>query len=61
VQNPYWLNRLTQALLRSEDLALAIDPRRLYDGLTPTTVRDAARRYLDESRYVQVILRPEQK
>ncbi len=61
VQNPYWLNRLTQALLRGEDLAVAIDPRRLYDGLTPTTVRDAARRYLDESRYVQVILRPEQK
>ena len=58
-ENGYWLNRVTQALARDEDVATAIDPRRLYDGLTVETVRDAARKYLDETRYVQVILRPE--
>ena len=58
-QNPYWLNRLTQAYDQGENVATAIDPRPLYDQLTATAVRDAARRFLDESRYVQVILRPE--
>ena len=58
-QNGYWLNRVTQALSRDEDVATAIDPRRLYDGITVESVRDAARKYLDETRYVQVILRPE--
>lgn len=58
-QNAYWLNRLTQAYARNEDAATSIDPRRFYDALTETAIRDAARRYLDESRYVQVILRPE--
>ena len=58
-QNPYWLNRLTQAYSRHEDPATAVDPRRFYDTLTTTAVRDAARRYLDEGRFVQVILRPE--
>lgn len=58
-QNPYWLNRLTQAYSRNEDPATAVDPRRFYDTLTATAVRDAARRYLDERRFVEVILRPE--
>lgn len=58
-QNAYWLNRLTGALMREEDVATAVDPRSLYDRLSIETVREAARRYLDESRYVQVILRPE--
>lgn len=58
-QNGYWLSRMSQALSRNEDVATAIDPRRLYDGLTVEAVRDAARKYLDETRYVQVILRPE--
>ena len=58
-QNRYWLSRLTQAYARNEDAATAIDPRRFYDALTATAVREAARRFLDENRYVQVILRPE--
>ena len=58
-QNPYWLNRLSQAIARDEDMATAIDPRAVYDRLTVEAVRDAARRFLDDSRYVQVILRPE--
>jgi zinc protease len=58
-QNPYWLNRITQSYSRGEDVAAAFDPRPYYDQLTAESVRDAARRYLDESRYVEVVLRPE--
>ncbi len=58
-QNQYWLNRLLQAYHHGEDPATAIDPRPLHDQLTVVAVRDAARRYLDDTRYVQVILRPE--
>ena len=58
-QNGYWLSRITQSYARGEDVAAAFDPRPFYDRLTPAAVRDAAVRYLDETRYVQVILRPE--
>ncbi len=58
-QNGYWLSRITQSYARGEDVAAAFDPRPFYDQLTTAAVRDAARRYLDETRYVQVILRPE--
>ena len=58
-QNGYWLSRITQAYARGESPAGAFNPRPFYDQVTPVAVRDAARVYLDETRYVQVILRPE--
>jgi len=58
-QNGYWLSRITQAYARGESPAGAFNPRPFYDQVTPVAVRDAARLYLDETRYVQVILRPE--
>ena len=35
--------------------------RGLYDQLTVALLRDAARTYLDTTRYVKVVLRPEAK
>ena len=36
-------------------------PKGAFDELTPPAIQDAARRYLNKNRYVQVTLSPERK
>jgi zinc protease len=60
-ENGYLLNRITAKYEHGEDVAEVFDPRGLYDQLTATAIRDAARLYLNPRRYVQVTLRPETK
>ena len=60
-ENGYLLNRITSKYEHAEDVADVFDPRALYDQLTATAIRDAARLYLNPKRYVQVTLRPEAK
>jgi zinc protease len=60
-ENGYLLNRITAKYEHAEDVAEVFDPRALYDQLTATAIRDAARLYLNPRRYVQVTLRPETK
>lgn len=60
-ENGYLLNRITAKYEHAEDVADVFDPRPLYDQLTATAIRDAARLYLNPKRYVQVTLRPETK
>ena len=57
--NGYLLNRITLKDQHAEDVADVFEPRALYDQLTATAIRDAARLYLNPKRYVQVTLRPE--
>ncbi len=59
--NGYLLNRITSKYEHAEDVADVFEPRALYDQLTATAIRDAARLYLNPKRYVQVTLRPEAK
>ena len=58
-QNGYWLGQLLTYDRLKLPLADIPRERRFADALTPALIRDAARRYLDTTRYVQVTLRPE--
>jgi zinc protease len=57
--NAYLLNELAYAYQYGEPLLDAAALRALYDQLTVPVLRDAARTYLDTSRYVKVVLVPE--
>jgi len=58
-QNGWWLSLLTGSRREGEDpnTRFALAPE--LDRLTPTVIRDAARLYLNKSRYVRVTLLPE--
>jgi zinc protease len=58
-RNDYLLNRLVHKYQYGEDVKEVFDMRPLYDRLTPAMIRDAARAYLNASRYVEVTLVPE--
>lgn len=58
-QNGYWLGQLLSYDEQGLPLADIARERRWIDALTPAAVRDAAQRYLDTGRYVQVRLLPQ--
>jgi zinc protease len=58
-QNGFWLNALAAAARYGQDPRMILKRSELRASLTPALVRDIARKYLDESRYVQVRLLPE--
>jgi zinc protease len=60
-QNGYLLNQLSFAYQYDEPVPDPSALRALYDQLTVPLVRDAARTYLDTTRYVKVVLLPEAK
>ena len=58
-QNGFWLNALASAARYDQDPKMILRRSELRAKLTPALVRDIARKYLNESRYVQVRLLPE--
>ena len=58
-QNGFWLNALASAARYGQDPRLILRRSELRASLTPALVRDIARKYVNESRYVQVRLLPE--
>jgi zinc protease len=58
-RNDYLLNRMIFKYENGEDVAEVFNLRPFYDQLTVPVLRDAARAYLDTSRYVEVTLLPE--
>jgi zinc protease len=60
-QNGYVLNQLAFAYQYGEPVPDAASLRKIYEQLTVPLLRDAARTYLDTSRYVKVVLLPEGK
>ena len=58
-QNGFWLNALAAGARYGQDPRLILKRSELRATLTPALVRDIARKYLNESRYVQVRLLPE--
>jgi len=58
-QNSSILNQLTFAYQYDEPVPDPATLRGLYDQLTMPLVRDAARTYLDTTRYVKVVLMPD--
>lgn len=60
-ENADLLNELMTKVEYGEDVADVFNMRPFYDQLTTTSLRDAAREYLNAGRYVQVTLRPEGK
>ena len=59
--NAYLLNAIAQRYRDGEIVDSLLDLRGLYAGLSARQVWDAARTYLDTTRYVQVTLFPEKK
>jgi zinc protease len=57
--NRYLLNQIAFRYQHGEDVADVFNMRRFYDQVTAPAVLEAARTYLDLSRYVKVTLRPE--
>jgi len=57
-ENDFWIGQLMGYDRMGWDVRM-IDDEPLSAGLTVQRIRDAARRYLDRSRYVQVSLVPE--
>jgi zinc protease len=60
-QNGYLLNQLAYAYQYGEEVPDPATLRGLYDQLSTSMLRDAARTYLDTNRYVKVVLMPETK
>ncbi len=58
-QNGWWLSLLTGARREGEDPATRFALAPELERLTPEVIRDAARTYLNRSRYVRVTLLPE--
>lgn len=59
-QNPFWLSLIESTARDGESLGDALaEQERLIRTLTPELVRDAARRYLDRTRYIHITLYPE--
>jgi hypothetical protein len=57
-ENDFWMSQIVQYDAYGWELAgIAAPP--LSQSFTPADVRDAARRFLDTGRYVQVSLFPE--
>ena len=61
-ENSFWLNSLQFYLERDMDPARALtSPSEVLDSITPEDISEAARVFLDESRYVLVSLFPEEQ
>ena len=58
-QNGFWLNALAFAAQYGQDPRTIPQRAQLRATLDPALIRDTARKYLDETRYVQVRLLPE--
>ena len=60
-ENGFALNQLSYAYQYDEPIPDPTSLRAIYDQLTPTLLREAARTYLDTNRYVKVLLFPEKQ
>ena len=60
-QNRYLLNEITDEVRERRGRVRSVRGASGIDELTPAAIRDAARRYLNKSRYVEVTLSPEKK
>ena len=58
-QNGYWLGVLTEAARYDRAVDAVLARPALLEAATAASVQEAARRYLDTGRYVQVVLLPE--
>ena len=56
-ENGWWLSQLMQAARDGDPAAPALDP--FLAAITVESVRDAAKKYLDKTRYVRVTLLPQ--
>jgi len=60
-ENAYLLDKISDGLEFGDDIAGYLQAPGLFRSLSPQTVVDAARQYLDTTRYVRVTLFPEKK
>ena len=59
--NSWWMGQIVFAVVTGQNLHDMEDRPALYDTLTPEVLRSTARRYLDDTNYVEAVLFPEEK
>jgi zinc protease len=59
-ENRFWLNQMQFDLMYDEPLENILDGAQQFQKVSAEQIRDAARRYLDPSNLVKVVLLPEQ-
>jgi zinc protease len=60
-ENGYWIARLQSSLMDGTDPASILTHEARVNALTAAEVQEAARRYLDNNNYVQVVLYPQKR
>ena len=60
-ENGFWLNNITSALRMGEDPTKFLNYLDRVRGVTPETIKDVAKKYLDEDKLFQFILHPDKK
>lgn len=58
-ENGYWLGRIQSSLMNGTDPQAILTHEARINALSALEVREAARRYLDNNNYVQVVLYPQ--
>jgi predicted Zn-dependent peptidase len=57
-ENSYWVNGIKNALVHGRELSSVLAYPELIDALDAEDIAETARGYLDEERYLRVILYP---
>ena len=60
-ENGFWLNNITSALRMGEDPTKFLNYLDRVRGVTPETIKEVAKKYLDEDKLFQFILHPDKK
>jgi zinc protease len=60
-ENGFWMGQLMRAISLGEPLNQFMQYEKMIDGLTAQHILDAAKKYINLERYVQVVLLPEEK
>jgi len=60
-ENDFWLNTIGRTLRRKEPLSIILTRGQLIDSINKKTIIEAAKLFLDEKRYVELVLLPKRK
>lgn len=58
-QNPFWMTNLYDAYFNGNDPKLILQREKQINSLTSKMMQDAAKKYINTSKYIRVVLKPE--
>ncbi|MBL0153786.1 MAG: hypothetical protein IPP93_09955 [Chitinophagaceae bacterium] len=60
-QNQYWMNSLYEAYYLGNPATEILNRENQVRNLSSKIIQDAAKKYIDFSRYIRVVLKPDEK